>query len=115
MLRPWLTLISLPYLQVYTGVKFSCKFTLREIEERWYALLYDPVISQMAVTAMKQLHPDTVAQLQADALFSRAEEKLLGQIASTTSPSAQLFQDLLTDHPDVFNRGRTPKSLQVRL
>ena len=56
-------------LQVYTGVKFSCKFTLAEIQERWYALLYDPVISQLAVNAMKQLHPDTVAQLHANALY----------------------------------------------
>uniref|UniRef100_A0A672R3E2 Microspherule protein 1 n=1 Tax=Sinocyclocheilus grahami TaxID=75366 RepID=A0A672R3E2_SINGR len=27
---------------VHLGVKFSCRFTLREIQERWYALLYDP-------------------------------------------------------------------------
>ncbi|KAK3796178.1 hypothetical protein RRG08_057130, partial [Elysia crispata] len=30
---------------VHTGVKFSCRFTLKELEERWYALLYDPAIS----------------------------------------------------------------------
>ncbi|KAF4791515.1 hypothetical protein TURU_129834 [Turdus rufiventris] len=29
---------------VHLGVKFSCRFTLREIQERWYSLLYDPVI-----------------------------------------------------------------------
>lgn len=31
---------------VHLGVKFSCRFTLREIQERWYALLYDPIISK---------------------------------------------------------------------
>lgn len=31
---------------VHLGVKFSCRFTLREIKERWYSLLYDPVISK---------------------------------------------------------------------
>lgn len=36
---------------VYLGVKFSCKFTLKEIEERWYTLLYDPTISKQ-VTAI---------------------------------------------------------------
>lgn len=97
---------------VYTGVKFSCKFTLKEIQERWYALLYDPVISQMAVTAMKQLHPDTVAQLYSKALFSKAEESLLGKVVSTSSPSVEVFQDLLNKHPDVFHQGRTPKSIQ---
>ena len=27
-------------------MKFSCKFTLNEIKERWYALLYDPTLSK---------------------------------------------------------------------
>lgn len=31
---------------VHLGVKFSCRFTLKEIEERWYALLYEPQISK---------------------------------------------------------------------
>lgn len=31
---------------VHLGVKFSCRFNLREIQERWYALLYDPIISK---------------------------------------------------------------------
>ena len=31
---------------VHLGVKFSCRFTLREVEDRWYALLYDPQISK---------------------------------------------------------------------
>jgi len=97
---------------VYTGVKFSCKFTLAEIQERWYALLYDPVISQMAVNAMKQLHPDTVAEIHADALFSKVEENLLGKISSTSSPTTPVFQDLLSKHPDVFHQGRTAKALQ---
>jgi len=31
---------------VYMGLKFSCKFSQKEIEQRWYSLLYDPVISK---------------------------------------------------------------------
>lgn len=31
---------------VHLGVKFSCRFTLQEVEERWYALLYDPQLSK---------------------------------------------------------------------
>ena len=34
-------------------VKFSCHFTLAEIQERWYALMYDPVISQLAGQAIR--------------------------------------------------------------
>uniref|UniRef100_A0A8B9L0E4 Microspherule protein 1 n=1 Tax=Astyanax mexicanus TaxID=7994 RepID=A0A8B9L0E4_ASTMX len=35
---------------VHLGVKFSCRFTLREIQERWYALLYDPLSSCFLLT-----------------------------------------------------------------
>lgn len=45
---------------VHRGVKFSCKFTLAEVQERWYALLYDPTVSRIAQQAMKNLHPDQV-------------------------------------------------------
>ena len=31
---------------VHLGVKFSCRFTLKEVQDRWYALLYDPQISK---------------------------------------------------------------------
>ena len=45
---------------VHRGVKFSCKFTQIEVQERWYALLYDSTISRIAQQAMKNLHPDQV-------------------------------------------------------
>nr|XP_025044483.1 microspherule protein 1 [Pelodiscus sinensis] len=67
---------------VHLGVKFSCRFTLREIQERWYALLYDPVISKLACQAMRQLHPEAIAAIQSKVLFSKAEEQLLSQVGS---------------------------------
>lgn len=48
---------------VHKGVKFSCKFTLGEIQNRWYALLYDPTVSKVAQLAMKNLHPEQVSFL----------------------------------------------------
>lgn len=45
---------------VHRGMKFSCKFTLGEVQERWYALLYDPTVSRVAQQAIKNLHPDQV-------------------------------------------------------
>lgn len=96
---------------VYQGVKFSCKFTLQEVQERWYALLYDPVISKVAVNAMKQLHPDIIAQVQAKTLFGQEEENLLSTIPSTSQPSIEVFQDLMNQQPDVFLSSRTAKSL----
>uniref|UniRef100_A0A1E1XL00 Microspherule protein 1 n=1 Tax=Amblyomma sculptum TaxID=1581419 RepID=A0A1E1XL00_AMBSC len=96
---------------VYRGVKFSCNFTLQEIRERWYALLYDPAISKMAVAAMKQLHPDVLASVQAKAIFSIEEENLLCTLPSTSQPTLEDFQELLDKHVDVFAPARTPKTL----
>ncbi|XP_069509820.1 microspherule protein 1 isoform X2 [Ambystoma mexicanum] len=98
---------------VHLGVKFSCRFTQREIQERWYALLYDPVISKLACQAMRQLHPEAIAAIQSRVLFSKAEEKLLSVIGSTSQPTLDTFQELLTKHANVFYPSRTAKSLQV--
>ncbi|XP_061583475.1 microspherule protein 1 [Cololabis saira] len=98
---------------VHLGVKFSCRFTLREIKERWYSLLYDPIISKLAWQAMRQLHPEAIAAIQSKALFSQAEQELLAKIGSTSQPKLDIFQDLLSKHPDVFHPCRTPKSLLV--
>ncbi|KAM9320593.1 microspherule protein 1 isoform 3-T3 [Gastrophryne carolinensis] len=98
---------------VHLGVKFSCRFTLSEIQERWYALLYDPVISKMACRAIRQLHPEAIAAIQSRVLFSKAEEQLLSSVSSSSQPTLETFQDLLSKHPDVFYVSRTAKSLQV--
>ncbi|XP_059393663.1 microspherule protein 1 [Carassius carassius] len=98
---------------VHLGVKFSCRFTLREIQERWYALLYDPVISKLAWQSMRQLHPEAIAAIQSKALFNQAEEALLAKITSSSQPKLEIFQDLLNKHPDVFYPSRTAKNLMV--
>lgn len=98
---------------VHLGVKFSCRFTLREIQERWYALLYDPIISKLACQAMRQLHPEAIAAIQSKVLFSKAEELLLSRVGSSSQPSLDTFQDLLHKHPDVFYPSRTAKALQL--
>uniref|UniRef100_A0A8C2BUZ5 Microspherule protein 1 n=1 Tax=Cyprinus carpio TaxID=7962 RepID=A0A8C2BUZ5_CYPCA len=98
---------------VHMGVKFSCRFTLREIQERWYALLYDPVISKLAWQAMRQLHPEAIAAIQSKALFSQTEEALLAKISSSSQPKLEVFQDLLNKHPNVFYPSRTAKNLMV--
>lgn len=96
---------------VHQGVKFSCKFTLKEIQERWYALLYDSAISKMAVTSMKQLHPEMIAAVQNKVLFSKAEEALLKEVLSTSQPSIETFQDILNRNHSVFYVSRSAKSL----
>ncbi|NWH43127.1 MCRS1 protein, partial [Fregata magnificens] len=100
---------------VHLGVKFSCRFNLREIQERWYALLYDPIISKLACQAMRQLHPEAIAAIQSKVLFSKAEEQLLNKVGSVraSQPTLDTFQELLHKHPDVFYPSRTAKALQL--
>lgn len=70
---------------VHRGVKFSCKFTLNELHNRWYALLYEEAVSRIAVAAMRNLHPQLVENVQRRALFSSQEEELLGTIKSVSN------------------------------
>lgn len=73
---------------VHRGVKFSCRFTIQEVQQRWYALLYDPVISRLSVASMRNLHPEVISSVQSKALYSRQEEELLATVkpVSTTEP-----------------------------
>ena len=96
---------------VYRGVKFSCKFTIKEIEDRWYALLYDPTLAKIGVAAMRQLHPETIAQIHKKCLFSEEEENILKTVPSITQATPQIFEELLNSHPDIFLTYRTPKCL----
>ncbi|TRZ07246.1 hypothetical protein HGM15179_019862, partial [Zosterops borbonicus] len=83
---------------VHLGVKFSCRFTLREIQERWYSLLYDPVICKLSCQAMRQLHPEAVAAIQSKVLFSKAEEQLLTRVPSVSVPKCPQMSPLCESH-----------------
>lgn len=76
-------------------MKFSCHFTLTEITERWYALLYDKSVSRIALAAMRNLHPQTVAAVQAKALYTKAEEQLLATISSVNKETFSIKSRLL--------------------
>lgn len=67
---------------VHRGTKFSCKFTVQEMQSRWYSLLYEEPISRIAVAAMRNLHPELVESVQSKALYTTHEEDLLGTIKS---------------------------------
>ncbi|XP_068142027.1 microspherule protein 1-like [Drosophila tropicalis] len=97
---------------IHRGVKFSCMFTLQELQQRWYALLYEPTVSRVAVSAMRNLHPELVESVQRKALYSVQEEDLLGTIKSTEIPKLEQFQELLDKNAAVFYSARTAKSLQ---
>jgi microspherule protein 1 len=96
---------------VHRGTKFSCKFTVQEMQSRWYSLLYEEPISRIAVAAMRNLHPEMIESIQSRALYSVAEEEILGTIKSTESPTLEVFQELLEKNSHIFYQARTPKHL----
>ncbi|XP_052895990.1 microspherule protein 1 [Anopheles moucheti] len=96
---------------VHRGTKFSCKFTIQEMQIRWCSLLYDESISRIAVSAMRNMHPELVESVQSKALFSVAEEELLGTIKSSEQPTLEMFQELLNKNSSVFYHSRTAKNL----
>ncbi|KAL3275882.1 hypothetical protein HHI36_020619 [Cryptolaemus montrouzieri] len=96
---------------VHLGTKFSCKFTVQELQQRWYALLYDQAVSRVAVAAMRNLHPDMIAAVHDKALWGTKEEELLSTIKSSANPTIETFADLLSQNPDVFYSGRTASAL----
>lgn len=100
---------------IYKGVKFSCKFSLQEIEDRWYALLYCAPIQRVAMAAMRQLAPDIVAQIHANTLFSKEEDELLKTISvapGRAPPTIEAFKQLLDNNRQVFLPFRTEKHLR---
>lgn len=96
---------------VHRSIKFSCKFTLKEIENRWFGLLYDPTIAKIGVAAMRQLHPDVVSQIHINAPYNEDEERLLKAILSNSHPNLETFVELLQNHIEVFLPYRTAKNL----
>lgn len=97
---------------VHRGTKFSCKFTIQEMQVRWCSLLYEEPISRIAVSAMRNMHPELIESVQSKALFSTAEEELLGTIKSSENPTLETFQELLNKHSSVFYHARTAKTLR---
>lgn len=96
---------------VYKGVKFSCKFTQKEIEERWHALLLDRHLSKLAMTAMKALSPNVKATVLRHSLWSDAEEQILATIPSTEDVNVERFVDILSTQGSVFHHTRNPHSM----
>jgi len=93
---------------VYKGVKFSCHFTLSEIQERWYNIMFEPIVSQLALQAIRNLKPEIVHKVMIQAPFSKEEEEMLctadtKSLEANPSKGVQEFTNLLNSKPEVFH------------
>lgn len=99
---------------VHRGVKFSCHFSLLEVQERWHTVMYDPVISSLALEAVRNLPQEVVARVMAAAPFSREEEDAIGScgIKSTAATvDVVVFEGLLSRQAAVFHPSRSARQL----
>jgi len=99
---------------VHKGVKFSCHFTLAEIQERWYTLLFDPVISHLAQMAIRNLPHEVSNSVMQQTIFSREEEDAISQCGSKGAASkADLaeFGKMLSAEPGIFQPQRSDRAL----
>ncbi|KAI6178250.1 FHA domain-containing protein [Aphelenchoides besseyi] len=97
---------------IHSMVKFSKNFTLHEIDTRWYGILYDEAMSRATMERIERLPQDELLKIQSNIPFSIEEEKILAAQHTHIIPPANLFEDLLTEHRNVFHHARTPASLE---
>ena len=97
---------------MFKGVKFSCHFTLGEIQERWYALMYDPVISKLAMEASRNLSQEVVHKVAKATVFSREDALASCGLKSTSANVDTIhFERLLASQPTVFHPRRGARAL----
>ncbi|KRZ15672.1 Microspherule protein 1 [Trichinella zimbabwensis] len=103
---------SLP--MVHRMVTFSLPFTLQEIEERWYELFYDPIVSKRSKERFAELNAEVIRRVKANTPYSHAEHQILTSIPSTVDAVVERFQTVLSKHSEVFYPGRTASGLMDR-
>ncbi|CAK5054371.1 unnamed protein product [Meloidogyne enterolobii] len=99
---------------VYTQMRFSRRYTLEQIEERWYELLYDEESSLIAKRRMEQMEKQKIISIQERIPFSLSEENLLRQIPSSApQPISSILSKILEQNRDTtFHYARTVKILE---
>lgn len=97
--------------EVHNLTKFSKKFTLKELENRWFAILYDAPISRMIYKNLKKLHSDDILRLKKLIPFNLKENSILLNLDSTITPTKDYFENLLIDYRVCFHEARTAECL----
>ncbi|CAJ0565717.1 unnamed protein product, partial [Mesorhabditis spiculigera] len=98
---------------IHIGVRFSKSFTLSEIEERWYQLMYDDVQNKVARKRFSEMKPEDIQKIQSMTIFTVAEEDLIIAFAASRANVPQLedFERLRLDKHEIFHPARTAQVL----
>lgn len=97
---------------VHIGVKFSCRFSLKDVQDRWHALLYNQQISALAMERIRDLPPDVTTAALANVLWSTKEEAVLAATPSSDPGHLGTFEKLFDEHRTAFHVTRTPRAIQ---
>ncbi|KJH51832.1 FHA domain protein [Dictyocaulus viviparus] len=97
----------------YGSIKFSRPYSLEDIEERWYQLMYDDVLSRQAKKRINELPVEEILRIQSRTAFTVREEDLLRglEIGTNSCPDRAMMEELIKKYPDDFHSARTPQSL----
>ncbi|KAL3319545.1 Microspherule protein 1 [Cichlidogyrus casuarinus] len=109
-------LITSNLTEVYYAVRFSAKFTEKDLEQRWRELLFDNVVSQTSRQAVQNLPGVIKTNLDRKIPFNTEEENLLTAVKYSHVFNSQTdmlapFNGLLLNNPDRFYPGRTASDL----
>ncbi|CAD6197854.1 unnamed protein product [Caenorhabditis auriculariae] len=96
---------------VYQNVRFSQPFSLTDVEERWYKLLYNEPFSKLARKRISELTPEDLLRIQSRTAFTKEEEMVLAGIPANPLPTLQILEALLKEHREKFHSARTPQIL----
>lgn len=91
--------------------EFTSNFSIQDLKERWYSIMYDAPISKMIYKNIKKLHPDDVLRLKRLAPFSESENKLLTNLNKDID-NESFFETFLTEHRTKFHESRTSDQLE---
>ncbi|KAL3098721.1 hypothetical protein niasHT_024475 [Heterodera trifolii] len=99
---------------VHNQMKFSKRYSLAEIEERWYDMLYNEQTSTLTRKRMEQISKEKIRAIQSKIPFSHEEEHLIRQIPSNVQQHLlQLHIDqLLEQNQQIFHHSRTLKAVE---
>eukprot|EP00123_Amoebidium_parasiticum_P010461 comp20119_c0_seq1/m.24830 comp20119_c0_seq1/g.24830 ORF comp20119_c0_seq1/g.24830 comp20119_c0_seq1/m.24830 type:complete len:367 (-) comp20119_c0_seq1:402-1502(-) len=101
--------------QVYRATKFSRPYTLKELRERWQALLYDKTASRRSLHQLAKFDQDAllpITDLHAP-LWSPQEEDVLRTVPEKPTPGLEVFESLLEEYKATLHPSRTAKKLQA--